>query len=381
MNTQDAADEVLHSPWKKALVLPIILSIVVSVVVLAFTWPTKTSEAKNLPVAITGPAASIVQVEESIKSNAQGVFDFQIVGNRDEAVQQIEEREVYGALILQENGAPEVLTAPAASTVASQMLNNVAQTMSAQIKQQALEGQMAQLQATIDAHADDASVAQATAQLQSLQAQAEAQKAMTATVTPVVSLSEGDPNGAALTISAFPLVLAGMIGGMAVMFSLKGIWRRLTAASIYAVLSGLAIALILHTIFGFVGGNFAAIWGTLILSTLGTALFILGISANLGNAAGAAIGAGLTMLVANPLSGASSPWQFTPEPWGQIGQWLIPGASTSLLRSISYFPDASVAHELTVLFGWVIFGVLLNIVGYIRAKKQLAWSREETARQ
>lgn len=372
MNTKDAQAELDHSPWKKVFYFPIVVTILVALIVLAFTWPTKTSEPKDLPIGITGPAASVVQTEEALEANAEGVFDFHIVGDRAAAEQQIKEREIYGAIILNEGAAPEVLTAPAANAGVAQMLNGVAQQMSMHARTAALEGQKAQLQAAIDAGGEGAEPA--LQQMAQLDAQIQAQQAMTATVTPVVSLSEDDPNGSAFSVSAFPLVLGGMLGGMMTMFSLKGVWRRLTAARIYAILGGLVVTLILHSWFGFVGGSFGAVWGTLMLSITGTAFFILGISSILGNGAGAAIGAGLTMLFANPLSGAAAPWQYTPGPWGLLGQHMIPGASTSLLRSISYFPDAPVAREVTIMILWVLFGLLLNFIGLVMAKRKVAAS-------
>src|SRR4051794_28233316 len=48
------------------------------------------------------------------------------------------------------------------------------------------------------------------------------------------------------------------------------------------------------------------------------------------------------MFVANPISGAAQPYEFIAGPWGEIGQFFVPGAGSSLIRQISFFPDASV---------------------------------------
>ena len=66
---------------------------------------------------------------------------------------------------------------------------------------------------------------------------------------------------------------------------------------------------------------------------------IVGMNALIGRA-GIAVGAVLTVLVGNPLSAAAQPLQFMVGPWGAIGQWFVPGASVTLLRDLSYFPDA-----------------------------------------
>ena len=56
--------------------------------------------------------------------------------------------------------------------------------------------------------------------------------------------------------------------------------------------------------------------------------------------------------------------QFMVGPWGAIGQWLVPGASASLLRDLSYFPNAaSLGFDWLVLAVWAIGGVALTVIG------------------
>ncbi|WP_433326244.1 hypothetical protein [Spirillospora sp. CA-294931] len=64
--------------------------------------------------------------------------------------------------------------------------------------------------------------------------------------------------------------------------------------------------------------------------------------------------AGLTfLLIANPLSAATSAPELLPQPWGALGQALPPrGAMVSLLRSVAYFDRAAATMPLTVLGSW-----------------------------
>jgi hypothetical protein len=88
----------------------------------------------------------------------------------------------------------------------------------------------------------------------------------------------------------------------------------------------------------------------------------------LGNA-GVAVGSIVTMLIGNPLASSATPVQFLPEPWGAVGQWLVPGASTTLLRDLSYFPDASTLLPWLILAGWSALGVVLSLVGHFRSRE------------
>lgn len=100
-------------------------------------WPAKTSEIKDLPIGIAGPGASVQGLIQTFESTGNAAFDFVQVSDRDAAVADIEARVTLGAIVISEQGAPEVLTAPAASSVATQLLNGVATQLQAQVQAQA----------------------------------------------------------------------------------------------------------------------------------------------------------------------------------------------------------------------------------------------------
>ncbi|GAB3605600.1 hypothetical protein GCM10027413_10090 [Conyzicola nivalis] len=326
-----------HTKWGVAIALGLLGSLVVGLVVLAFLWPAKTSTPQNLPVGITGPAATVSALQEAVTSASPDAFDFTEATDRADAVAQIENRQTYGAIVLGAPGtAPEVLTAPAASAAATQILTGVATQLQAQLVHQVSA-----------AGGDPSSVA--------------------VEVTPVVPLSAEDPAGTGLAAASFPLTLGGMLGGILISFLVVGPIRRLVALAGFGVGVGVILALILQTWFGFLQGDFWLNVTGMGLSIVATSAFIVGCTSLLGSR-GIAVGAILTLFVGNPLASAAAPWQFLPTPWGAIGQFLVPGASNWLLRALSYFPNADLSQQWWTLIAWVTLGAVLIVAGHFRSR-------------
>lgn len=332
--------------WPRAVSIGVLGSIVVGIVVLAFLWPAKTSTPQHLPVSIVGSAEAVSAMQDSLADTAPEAFDFVDADDRDDAASQIEQRETYGAVILPEapGTAPEVLTAPAGSAVATQMLGQIAAQMQAQLTR-----------AVVAAGGDPTTAV--------------------VTVTPIVQLSENDPTGAGLTAVSFPLTIGGILGGALIALGVAGAIRRLVALVGFGAGVGLILTLILHTWFEYLPGDFWLNALAIGLSITATAAFIVGCSSLLGRA-GIGVAVVLTMFVGNPLSAAAAPWQFLPEPWGIIGQFFVPGASNSLIRSVSYFPDADASAQWWILIGWAALGVILTVAGHYRARKIESTSAE-----
>lgn len=359
-----------RSSWLKVISTSVLASLVVALVVLAFTWPTKTMEAKNLPVSIAGPEVTVSQFEQSLKDQGIETFELKQASSREEAEQQIKQRETYGAIIFTEGADPEVLTAPAANAAATQMLNGVATQMNAQIQQKALAAKTEALTQSVQAGGEQG--AQAAAQLEQMKVQAEQASAMAVKTTAVVPLSESDSSGTGLAIAAFPLVIGGILGGSFSALRVNGTWRRFTTATLYAVIGGALTALILNVWFGFIPGDFATLWAAFGATYLATAFFIVGVGALSSPLIGLAVGAVITMFIGNPISGASMPSVFLPGAWGQIGQMLVPGASSTLLRSIAYFPEVVTSDQWLVLGSWIAFGLLAGVIGWALKERRTA---------
>ena len=359
-----------RSSWLKVISTSLLASLIVAVVILAFTWPTKTMEAKNLPVSITGPEVTVSQFEQSLKDRGIETFELKQATSREDAENQIKQRETYGAIVFTEGAAPEVLTAPAANAAATQMLNSVATQLNAQIQQQALAAKTEALTQAVQAGGEQG--AQAAAQLEQMKAEAEKASAMTVKTTAVVPLSESDSSGSGIAISAFPLVIGGILGGSFSALRVNGTWRRFVTATLYAVIGGALTALILNVWFGLIPGDFATLWAAFSATYLATASFIVGVSALTAPIVGLGVGAVITMFIGNPISGASMPSVFLPGAWGAIGQMMVPGASSTLLRSIAYFPEVATSGQWLVLGSWIAFGLLAGVIGWALKERRSA---------
>jgi hypothetical protein len=305
----------------------------VSVLVLAFLWPAATSSVKGLPIALVGESAQTSALQSALETKSPGTFEFRTLTDKDAAVTEIRTREIYGAIVL--GKSPEVLTASAASPVVAQLLTGLAPALQAQL---------------------NAAVAAQGVKLPT---------PLVVAVTDVVPLASTDPRGSVLGAASFPLVLGGMIGGIAISILIVGVWRRVTALLLYSIVGGLALAGILQGLFGALQGSFIVNAGAISLTLLGIGAVITGFVSIIGRP-GIAVGPVLFLLVANPIASAAAPTQFLAQPWGAVGQWFPPGAAATLLRDLSYFPDADVLFPWLVLTGWAVGGLLLSVVGHFR---------------
>lgn len=355
------SDRMPRTKWSFAALLGLVGAVVVGIVVMAFVWPAATSQVQNLPVGISGPTEQVEKLEQALAERDPSPFALTEVSSRDDAEQRIGERDLYGAILL--GDSPEVLVATAASPVAAQALRGVAQ----------------QLQGQIDSSVNEALIGQLTKITSALQARVQPQlppgsgaapEVPTVAVTDLAPLAEGDPTGAGLAASLFPLVLGGMIGGVLLTLLVQGVVRRLVGLVVFGAAAGIVIALVMQTWFGMLQGEWivnAAVAG---LGVMATSALVVGLAALVGPP-GIGIAAVITMLIANPIAGAAAPPQFLPEPWGAVGQYFVPGASANLLRSVGYFPDASTLTPWLVLCAWVALGVVLALVGHHRERAEV----------
>lgn len=333
-----------HTKWGRSIVTAVGAAAAVTLILIAFIWPSVTSSLKDIPLAITGPDSQVQLVTQALNQKADGAFSITAVGSKNAALNLIKSRDAYGAIVL--GPAPEVLSASANGAVVSQLLGQVA--------------------ASVQAQADEAAAAGVAEAVAAGKAPAGTVAApITVTTTDVVPLAPADPRGTGLVAAAFPLVLGGMLGGVVVSLTITGVWRRLVTVVAYSVVAGLGVAAIMQGWFGILQGNFAANAAAAALALLGTSALIVGSNALLGTI-GIPVGAVITMLIGNPLSSAAQPVQFMPGPWGAVGQFFVPGASVTLLRDLSYFPEANAAGPWLVLGGWAVVGMVLMFVGHFR---------------
>jgi hypothetical protein len=303
-----------HTKWSRAVIIGVGAAALVTLILIAFIWPTLTSSVRNVPLAVVGNTAQVTKLKSALDSKVSGGFTLTRVADRADAVHLLKTRDDAGAIIL--SGQPEVLTASAGGTAVSQVLDGIA----------------------TQVHAS---------------------------VTDVVPLASADSRGVGLTVASFPLVLGGMLGGILISLVITGVWRRLVSVLIYSVLAGAAVVAVMQAWFGVLQGDAFVNAAAMSLAMAATASFIVGANALIGTP-GIPVGSVVTMLIGNPLSSASAPIFFMPAPWGAVGQWFVPGASATLVRDLSYFPDASMLFPWLVLAGWTLLGVIGMIAGHFR---------------
>ena len=279
------------------------LAAVVTVLLIAFAWPATRSGLERVPLGVAGPGAE--QVERSLPA---GTFTPRRYADAAAARAAIEDREVYGAVVTGPTG-PRVLTASAASAPVAQALVGLAGGIGAPVED-------------------------------------------------VVPAPAADPRGAGLAAGALPLAIAGILGAALLQQLVAGRWARVGAAVGYSVLAGAALAAVLQFWIGAVDGPYAAVAGVLALGLAAVTVALLGLQAVLGRA-GLAIGAVLTMLLGNPLSGAASAPEMLPAGWSELGRVLAPGAEVTLLRSVAFFDGAGGTFAALVLAGWLAAGLAL----------------------
>jgi hypothetical protein len=303
----------------------VLLTAVLTVMLIAFAWPAARTEPRDLPLGVAGPAAATGQIAGALNQNAPGAFEIHAYADRAAAVDAIENRDVYGAIVAGPGG-PEILTASARGPVVAQVLTQMA-------------GRLA------------------------------AAENRTPTVTDVVPLPADDPRGAGLAAGALPLVLGGIIAAVALTRLLPSGIRRIRGAVGFAVTGGLALAAVLQFWLGSLEGNYWANSGVIAFSIAATSVAILGLEWLLGTV-GLALGAATMMLLGNPLSGMTSAPEMLPTGWGTVGQLLPPGAAGTMLRAVAFFDGANITAPVLVLSAWLLGGLLLCIIGAVRDRSR-----------
>ncbi|MDH6218178.1 ABC transporter permease [Streptomyces pseudovenezuelae] len=315
MSTASATPTRGHN--RRLIAVVVLVPVLATLALWAFAWPAARTAPRDLPLGVAGPTAATAQVERQLARH-KGAFEIHRYADEAAARDAVEDRTVYGAVVVTAQG-PELLTASAASPTVAQLLQ------------------------------------QATAE------QAAAAGTEMKTVD-VVAAPATDPRGAALTASVLPLALAGIIAGAAVtVLGLRGI-RAAVALFGAAALVGVIAASLAHSWLGVLTGDWWTEAGTLSLSTLAVSAAVAGLAALVGPAGIAGV-AFLVMFLGNPFSGAASAPRMLPEPVGTIGQWLPPGAGTTLLRSVSFFDGAAATGPALTLTWWAVLGLGAVLLG------------------
>jgi hypothetical protein len=204
--------------------------------------------------------------------------------------------------------------------------------------------------------------------LQTVATEADRAQGRNLTVVDAIPAGRGDARG----LSAFYLVVGWVVGGylVAAILGIAGGARpanrirasiRLGALGAYAIVSGCGGALIAETILSALNGHFLELWwfGALLVFAVGA--FTMAMQVLFGT-----VGIGLAILLfvilGNPSAGGAYPSPLLPPFWAAIGRWLPPGAGTDAVRSIVYFPQASISQPVWLLVAYAVVGLAVTLV-------------------
>lgn len=190
-----------------------------------------------------------------------------------------------------------------------------------------------------------------------------------ATVTDAVPAQPGDARG----LSGFYLVVGWLAGGY-LAAALLGIATRPRPATTrraiirlimlvpYAILSGLAGAIIAGPVLGALTGHLIAISALGALIVYCAATVTMGFQVLLGT-----LGVGLTLILfvvlGNPSAGGAYPPPLLPGFWRAISPALPNGAGVQALRHIAYFGSYGITGNLTIIAAYIVTAITVAITG------------------
>ncbi|MEE4021932.1 ABC transporter permease [Gordonia sp. PKS22-38] len=287
--------------------------------VTAFALPAANSAPHDVPIGVVASSTQADRMSQQLNG-----FDVTRYDDADAAQDAIEQRDIYGALIVDGqdvNAMVASAASPAVATAISTIAANVAGTTGGSSQ-------------TVD----------------------------------IRSFPPDDPRGAGLAAGALPLALGGWISAMVIMLLIHTPGSRILAALGVSVVGGLVLVATLTYVIGTFDGSY---WVTSVAAMLGiaaTCFAVLGLRELLGGA-GLAIAAILLIFLGNPLSGLASAPEMLPTPWGYIGQLLPPGATGTMLRDVAFFNGNGAMHSILVLLCWLLGGLALYLLGVWRNRR------------
>lgn len=300
---------------KKMTAIILGIPVIIGLMLWAFLGPSFASGPKDVPIAIAGPDQVVTKISEGARGTAGDDAPELTTHESEEAVRDaIMHRDVVGGIVLGPQGAT-AYTASGNGAPYTAMIEGIAGTLEAQ--------------------------------------------GMPVEYKDLAPTTPEDPQATGLAMLALPLAFGGIISAVLATLLFRGQkWAKLAVVTGIAVLGGLVVTWMLHSVFGTLAGSFALEWLATSMGILATSMLTAGLAALIG-ILGIGIGAVLTLFVGNPLSGlATGPW-LLPHIGALIGQWMPIGATGHLIRSLSYFDGQGAQHAWWVLIAWIAAGFLM----------------------
>ncbi|GAA4002161.1 DUF3533 domain-containing protein [Streptomyces marokkonensis] len=292
---------------------------------------------KDVPFGVVAPPAAAEQMVSRLERLPGSPLDPRTVADAANARQQIEDREIDGALVLDPSGPTDtLLVASGGGTVLATTLESLV------TKVERAEGRTVR---TVD----------------------------------VAPASAHDFDG----LSSFYLVVGWCVGGYlcASILAISTGARpanphraaiRLIVMALVSIVGGLGGAVIVGPILGALPGSVVDLWGLGALITFAVGAATLALQGLFG-----IVGIGLAILLVvvagNPSAGGAFPLPMLPPFWKEIGPWLPPGAGTWAARSIAYFKGNDTTVPLLVLWAWAVAGTVITVLASVlRLRRQEA---------
>ncbi|MFE6665406.1 DUF3533 domain-containing protein [Streptomyces sp. NPDC057697] len=284
----------------------------------------------DVPFGVVAPRQSSAQLLTDLKNLPGGPLDPRAVADAATAREQILDRRIDGALIVDPRGTTDtVLVASGGGTSLATTLTKIV---------------------------------------------TEAERTQQRTVRPVdlAPASSQDFNG----ISSFYLVVGWCVGGylcasiLAISAGSKPANGRRAVIrtgvmALYSIAGGIGGAIIIGPVLGALPGSFWGLSGLGALTVFAVGMITLALQALTG-----IVGIGLAVLVVviagNPSAGGAYPLPMIPDFWRAIGPALPPGAGTWVARSIAYFRGNAVTGPLLVLSAWAVVGTAITLLIALR---------------
>ncbi|MFG2561684.1 DUF3533 domain-containing protein [Streptomyces sp. NPDC048496] len=146
---------------------------------------------------------------------------------------------------------------------------------------------------------------------------------------------------------------------------------RTGAMALYSIAGGIGGAIIIGPILGALPGSIWALSGLGALVVFAVGMITLALQALTGIVGIVGIGLAVLIIViaGNPSAGGAFPLPMLPDFWRAIGPALPPGAGTWVARSIAYFKGNAVTGPLLVLSAWAVVGTALTLLLALRRRQ------------
>ena len=319
-------DEVKDGVTPRATLLLIGVVVLQLLFIASYVGALHDPKPKDVAFGVVAPAAAADQAVSRLKQLSGEPLDPRALPDRATAREQIVNRDIDGALVIDPAGTTDTLLVASGG---GRVLANT---------------------------------------LTSLITGVEKAEGRTVKAVDVVPAAVKDANG----LTTFYLVVGWCVGGYLCASALaisagarpanpRRAAIRLAAMALVAIVGGLGGAVIVGPVLGALPGSVTALWGLGALITFAVGAATLAFQCLFG-IIGIGVAVLLIVILGNPSAGGALPPPMLPPFWKAIGPALPPGAGTWAARSIAYFKGNDTTASLLVLSAWAALGSAVTLL-------------------